>query len=75
MPWRPSDAKRHTKAASTPAKAKRWAEVANATLRRTGDDARAIRTANAAVRTNTDRAKRKRAIQDAMSRATRTRSR
>jgi hypothetical protein len=49
MPWKDSDAPKHTKAANTPAKRDRWAAVANAVLKKTGDDARAIREANAVV--------------------------
>lgn len=50
MPWSPRDALRHTKKADTPAKQRQWRDVANQTLKRTGDDAKAIREANAAVR-------------------------
>jgi hypothetical protein len=49
MPWTADDATRHTKKAKS-AKAKRqWMHVANAVLKKTGDDARAIRAADAAV--------------------------
>jgi len=34
MPWKPSDAQEHTKAADTPEKQKRWAAVANSVLKR-----------------------------------------
>jgi len=40
---------KHTKKANTPAKKRQWASTANAVLEKTGDEARAIRTANAAV--------------------------
>jgi hypothetical protein len=50
VPWKPGDAKRHTKAASTPAKRDQWSATANSVLRQTGDEARAIRAANAAVK-------------------------
>lgn len=50
MPWNPSDSKAKTKNANTPAKQKQWAEVANSELNTTGDEARAIRAANAVVR-------------------------
>lgn len=46
MPWRPSDAKKHTKKARTPALQKKWARIANAVLRSTGDEALAIKIAN-----------------------------
>ena len=49
MPWSESDAKRHTKSARTPKQRRQWAHVSNAILRRTGDEARAIRGANAVV--------------------------
>lgn len=50
MPWTPSDAKSKTKKASSPAKSRKWAGVANAVLKKSGDDAKAIRIANAAVK-------------------------
>ncbi len=50
MPWNPSDAKSKTHKANTTAKSKQWSDVANALLAKTGDDARAVRTANAAVK-------------------------
>ncbi|MBV9994520.1 MAG: hypothetical protein JO127_04840 [Caulobacteraceae bacterium] len=49
MPWTPDDAERHTHKAATPALQELWAEVANETLERTGDEGRAIREANAVV--------------------------
>lgn len=49
MPWTARDASRHTRKADTPGKRALWADVANETLRRTGDEARAIRAANAVV--------------------------
>jgi hypothetical protein len=49
MPWAPSDAIKHTKKADTPEKQRQWAEVANKVLDKTGNDAEAIREANAAV--------------------------
>jgi hypothetical protein len=49
MPWRPEDAPRHTHKADSPALARIWAEVANKVLAETGDEGRAIRTANAVV--------------------------
>lgn len=50
MPWKMSDATDFTKKADTPAKQRQFAAVANKVLEETGDDARAIRTANAAVK-------------------------
>lgn len=51
MPWnKASDAKRHTKKADTPEKARQWLHVANSELEKTGDDALAIRAANSVVK-------------------------
>lgn len=49
MPWQPADAPSHTHKAATEALRQLWARVANETLARTGDEAQAIREANAAV--------------------------
>ena len=49
MPWNPPDASKHTHLANTAAKRRQWAAVANSALERTGDDATAIREANAVV--------------------------
>jgi len=50
MPWKPSDATRHTKKAGSSAKAKRqWSDVANSVLKKTGDEGRAVREANAVI--------------------------
>lgn len=53
MPWSPSDAKHHTKKANTPARKKHWSKIANAVLRRTGNDAMAIRVANSKMEAST----------------------
>jgi len=51
MPWKPKDAARHTKAANTPEKRKRWARIANSILKESGgDEGKAIRLANVAVK-------------------------
>lgn len=50
MPWNPKDATKKTKAAKSPAAKKKWSTVANAVLKKTGDDGQAIRIANAAVK-------------------------
>lgn len=51
MPWSAKDGPaRHTKRADTPAKKKQWAATANRVLDETGDEGRAVRTANAAVK-------------------------
>lgn len=49
MPWEPSDAKRHTKKATTRELQEEWASIANGVLADTGDEGRAIRIANAHV--------------------------
>jgi hypothetical protein len=54
MPWTSNDAERHTHKATTPALQSLWAKVANEALERTGDEARAIREANAVVSRQTD---------------------
>lgn len=49
MPWTARDAPGKTKKAKS-AKAKRqWSHVANSVLKKTGDDGRAIREANAVI--------------------------
>ena len=49
MPWKPSDALRHTKKATTAKKKRQFADVADSVLAKTGDEGRAIREASAAV--------------------------
>ena len=49
MPWTPSKAKKHNKKA-VGKKAAKWSATANAVLEKTGDDAQAIRIANAAIK-------------------------
>lgn len=49
MPWTDKDASRHTKKAKTEKQRGQWAKVANAVLKSTGDEGRAVRAANAAV--------------------------
>ncbi len=49
MPWKPSQAKEHSKKADTPGKQRKWAEVANAVLKQVGDEGKAIRIANAKI--------------------------
>ena len=50
MPWTPGDAKRHTHKATTPKKKRAFAKVANKVLKESGDEGKAIRIANAAVK-------------------------
>ncbi len=49
MPWTPKDAQAKTRKASSPKKRRQWSEVANSVLERTGDEGRAVRTANGVV--------------------------
>ena len=50
MPWTSADAQRHTKKASSGTAQRQWADVANATLAKTGDEGRAVKAANSVVR-------------------------
>lgn len=50
MPWNASDAKSTTKKAATPKRQRQWKDVANAVLAKTGDEARAVRTANGVIK-------------------------
>jgi hypothetical protein len=52
MPWQPEDAPRHTHKADTDALRRMWSEVANKVLADTGDEGRAVRTANGVVARN-----------------------
>lgn len=49
MPWTAKDAYGHNKKANTPSMQAQWATVANNILEQTGDEARAIKEANAAI--------------------------
>lgn len=50
MPWAMKDAMRHTHKATTQKKKKQFAKVANKVLAESGDEGKAIRIANAAVK-------------------------
>ena len=50
MPWKSSAASAKTKKAKSPAAKKQWASVANKVLKETGEEGRAVRIANAAVK-------------------------
>lgn len=50
MPWTPKDASSKTKKAKSPKAKRQFAKVANSVLERTGDEGRAIRAGNAAVK-------------------------
>ncbi len=49
MPWSAKDASKKTKKAKSPKARRQWKDVANSVLKKTGDEARAIREANAVV--------------------------
>ena len=49
MPWTPSDATQHTKAAKSAVSKRAFAHAANSILKATGDEGRAVRGGNAAV--------------------------
>lgn len=49
MPWTIADALGHTKKAGSPAAKRQWASTANAVLKQSGDEGKAVRIANAAV--------------------------
>lgn len=50
MPWNPSDAPRFTKRATTQRRQRQWADIANATLDKSQDEGKAVRTANGVIR-------------------------
>ena len=50
MPWKESDAKRHTKKAKSKKRKHQWSTVANKVLRESGDEGKAVRIANSAVK-------------------------
>lgn len=50
MPWTSKDASKKTKKADTKAEKEQWAKTANKVLKSTGNDAKAIRIANAAIK-------------------------
>ena len=50
MPWKPSDAAGKTKKADTSKEKDVWSRVANKNLKKNGNEGRAIRAANAAIR-------------------------
>lgn len=50
MPWNDRDASKKTHSANTPRKQRQWSATANSVLKKSGDEGKAIRIANAAVR-------------------------
>jgi len=55
MPWTPHGAESHTHKATTSELKELWAKVANERLEHTGDEARAIREANAVIARQSER--------------------
>ena len=49
MPWSEKDASKKTKKARSPKSRRQWRDVANSVLEKTGDEARAVRTANGVI--------------------------
>ncbi len=50
MPWTPKQATKHTKKAKSPKAKRQWAHIADQVLAKTGDEARAIRTASGVIK-------------------------
>lgn len=50
MPWDPKDATRHSRKAKSGAAKRQWSTTANAVLAKSGDEGKAVRIANAAVK-------------------------
>lgn len=61
MPWTMESAGKHTKKATTGAKKQQWASTANAVLEKSGDEGKAVRIANAAVKKHPSKKKVKKA--------------
>jgi hypothetical protein len=57
MPWKASDAKKHTKKADSPNKQKQWADVADSALSRGASEGSAIRQANGVIAKETTKKK------------------
>lgn len=57
MPWVPSDATAKNRKADTPKKKRQWSDIANDVLKRTGNEGRAVRTANGVLRKAAERIK------------------
>jgi uncharacterized protein YdaT len=59
MPWKPNDGPaRHTKKAKTGAEKRQWSSTANSVLKESGDEGKAVRIANAAVKNHPSKGKR-----------------
>lgn len=59
MPWNARDAAQKTKKARSAVARRQWRDVANSVLAKTGDDARAIKTANGVIKKRVAKTKRK----------------
>jgi len=59
MPWGASDAKRHTKKASSGKASRQWAHVANSMLERGESEGAAVRAANGVVKKRGKRGKKR----------------
>lgn len=57
MPWSAKDATKHTDKARSATAQRQWMHVANSVLKRTGDEAKAIREANQVIADRGKRAK------------------
>lgn len=51
MPWTAKDASKKTRKAKTPKARRMWRDIADSVLAKTGDEARAVRTANGVIKT------------------------
>jgi len=71
MPWKESDAQKKTRLATTPRLKRIWKRESNSVLSRTGDEGRAIRAANAAVRIVSERSAAKRVRERSAKRSSR----
>ena len=60
MPWRPSDARRHTKKATSHEDQVVWSEIANRLLAEGASEGSAIRQANAVIKKRHQKKRRKR---------------
>jgi hypothetical protein len=50
MPWKPSDAKRHTRKATTKKSQRQWSHVADSMLKRGYSEGRSIAAANSVIK-------------------------
>jgi uncharacterized protein YdaT len=56
MPWTPQDSQKHDKKAKSPKQRRQWSDIANSVLQRTGDEGRAVKTANGVLKKAATRA-------------------